>query len=100
MGSLLWLGTLGLLWLKRASDPETRPGGDTSFLVLLFLTAASGLLLLALRETAAMGALLIVHLGIVLALFLTLPYGRFVHAIYRSAALVKSALERSRGIHR
>jgi len=40
---------------------------------------------------------LIVHLGIVLALFLTLPYGKFVHAIYRSAALVKYALERSRG---
>jgi citrate/tricarballylate utilization protein len=93
-------GTLGLVWHKRVSNPETRPGGDASFLVLLFLTAVSGLLLLALRETAAMGALLIVHLGIVLAFFLTLPYGRFVHAIYRSAALVKYALERSRGVHR
>lgn len=99
-GFAILAGTLGLVWHKRVSNAETRPGGDASFLILLFLTAASGLLLLALRETAAMGALLIVHLGIVLAFFLTLPYGRFVHAIYRSAALVKYALERSRGVHR
>jgi citrate/tricarballylate utilization protein len=94
-------GTLGLLWLKRTRDPETQSGGqngmDVAFLALLFLAAASGLLLLALRETGAMAFLLIVHLGLVLALFLTLPYGKFVHAIYRSAALVKYALERSRG---
>ena len=31
--------------------------------------------------------LLIAHLGVVLALFVTLPYGKFVHAIYRAAAL-------------
>ena len=99
-GIAIVVGTLGLLWFKGTSNPETQAGGDATFIALLFLTAASGLLLLALRETAAMGALLIVHLGIVLALFLTMPYGRFVHAIYRSAALVKSALERSRGVHR
>ena len=40
-----------------------------------------------------MGPLLIVHLGIVLALFLTLPYGKFVHGLYRTAALVKYAIE-------
>jgi citrate/tricarballylate utilization protein len=43
-----------------------------------------------------MGTLLVVHLGIVMALFLTLPYGKFVHGIYRSAAVLKWALERSR----
>ena len=95
------LGTLGLLGLKRTSNPATQASGrfgmDAAFLVLLCLAGASGLLLLALRENAAMGGLLIAHLGIVLALFLTLPYGKFVHAIYRSAALVKYSLERSRG---
>lgn len=99
-GIAILAGTLGLLRFKGTNNPETRAGGDASFIVLLFLTAASGLLLLALRETAAMGALLIVHLGIVLAFFLTMPYSRFVHGIYRSAALVKYALERSRGVHR
>jgi citrate/tricarballylate utilization protein len=46
------------------------------------------------REQPAMPLLLVVHLGLVLALFLALPYGKFVHAIYRTAALVKFADER------
>ena len=74
---------------------ETRSHGR-SFLALLFLSSLTGLLLLALRETGAMGWLLAIHLGVVLGLFLTLPYGKFVHGIYRSAALVRSALEAAR----
>ena len=66
---------------------------DQSFIALLFLAAFTGLLLLVLRERAVMSALLIIHLGVVLALFLTLPYGKFVHGIYRTAALVKYAKE-------
>jgi citrate/tricarballylate utilization protein len=42
-----------------------------------------------------MPALLLVHLAVVLALFVTLPYGKFVHAIYRLGALLRFALERS-----
>ena len=34
-----------------------------------------------------MPVLLAIHLGVVLALFLTLPYGKFVHGIYRYLAL-------------
>jgi citrate/tricarballylate utilization protein len=88
------------LWLMRSErdpalgDPDSR-GLDRSFLALLLLTSATGLALLALRHTAAMGVLLIVHLGVVLALFLTLPYGKFVHGFYRAAALVKAAAERA-----
>jgi citrate/tricarballylate utilization protein len=36
-----------------------------------------------------MGLLLIVHLAVVLVLLLTLPYGKFVHALYRVLALVR-----------
>jgi citrate/tricarballylate utilization protein len=61
---------------------------------LLWLTALSGLLLLAARDTGAMAMLLAIHLGIVMALFLTLPFGKFAHGVYRSAALLKWALER------
>ena len=46
------------------------------------------------RETVAMGPLLLIHLGVVLALFVTLPFGKFVHGIYRAAALIRYALER------
>ena len=40
------------------------------------------------------GMLLAAHLGVILALFLVLPYSKFVHGIYRSAALLRNAAER------
>jgi citrate/tricarballylate utilization protein len=49
------------------------------------------------RDTPAMGPLLAAHLGVVFALFVTMPYGKFVHGIYRYAALVNDAAERHRG---
>ena len=39
-------------------------------------------------------ALLLLHLTIVLGLFLTMPYGKFIHGIYRTLALVRNAAER------
>jgi citrate/tricarballylate utilization protein len=41
-----------------------------------------------------MGILLALHLGVVFAFFITLPYGKFVHGIYRWVALVRYAKER------
>ncbi|PSL79374.1 tricarballylate utilization protein TcuB, partial [Variovorax sp. WS11] len=52
--------------------------------------------LLAWRDTRFMALLLAVHLGVVMALFLTLPYGKFAHGIFRSAALLKFAIEKRR----
>ncbi len=96
-GVSLVVGALGLLWLKAFRDPAlTDPrqtGMDVSFLVLVAAAAGSGLVLLAVRETPVMGVTLALHLGLVLALFVTMPYGKFVHGIYRSAALVRYAVE-------
>jgi citrate/tricarballylate utilization protein len=96
-GLALIIGSGGLLYLKVRMDSQPATprslGMDVSFLVLLFLTSLSGLLLLILRETPAMGSLLAVHLGFVLGLFVTMPYGKFVHGIFRYAALVKNARE-------
>jgi citrate/tricarballylate utilization protein len=96
----LLVGPAGLLWLKARRDSALvilrQTGMDVAFLVLLALVSLTGLLLLGLRETAAMGTLLAVHLATVMALFLTLPYGKFVHAVYRFAALVRYHLERKR----
>jgi citrate/tricarballylate utilization protein len=87
-----------LFWLKVKEDqqPAARRllGMDVAFIALLFLTSLTGLALLALRETPAMGVLLAIHLGLVLTLFLLLPYSKFVHAIYRFAALLRYAAER------
>ncbi len=93
----LLVGPLGLLALKSVRDPAPedplQSRMDVAFLVLLFSTSLTGLLLLALRETAAMGVILAVHLGLVLGLFLSMPYGKFVHAIYRFGALLRFAKE-------
>jgi len=67
---------------------------DRGFIALLLLTSATGLALLAWRDTGAMALLLALHLGAVMALFVTLPYGKFAHGIYRSAALLKFAIEK------
>jgi citrate/tricarballylate utilization protein len=93
----LTIGPLGLLMAKQKRDPDLRDergvGMDVAFIVMLLLTGITGLALLVLRDTAAMGPLLALHLGIVFALFLTLPYGKFVHGIYRFLALVRYASE-------
>ena len=73
----LLIGPAGLLVLKQRRNREITDEGqigmDTGFLVLLLLASATGLLLLLLRETSYIGTLLVVHLGIVMGVFLTLP---------------------------
>jgi citrate/tricarballylate utilization protein len=96
----LLVGCGGLLYLKARSDDA--PGAlsmrsmDLAFLWLLLLTSLSGMVLLVLRETVAMGTLLVIHLGFVAGLFITAPYGKFAHVVYRYAALVRFAIEQRR----
>ncbi len=98
----LLIGPAGLLWIKTQRDPELvakdQTGMDAGFLVLLFMISLTGLGLLAFREAASMGTWLAIHLGFVLALFLTMPYGKFVHGMYRLVALVRHHLERRRPV--
>lgn len=97
----LVVGPIGLLVLTANREPiltETgQRGMNVAFLLMLLMVGITGLLLLVLRDTAAMGILLAVHLGFVLGLFFTLPYGKFVHGLYRFLALVKYAGERKKG---
>ncbi|PZP21014.1 tricarballylate utilization 4Fe-4S protein TcuB [Pseudomonas kuykendallii] len=94
----LLIGPAGLLWLNLRRDPahgdEKQKPMDRGFIALLFLVSASGLALLALRDTSALGAMLALHLGLVMAFFLTMPYSKFAHGIFRSAALLKHAIEK------
>lgn len=95
------IGSVGLIWLKIVGDTEPRAksllGADYAMVFLLLLVAVTGLVLLALRSTGAMGVALAVHLGFVLALFVTLPYSRMVHGVYRGLALLRSAREKAGG---
>src|SRR5258708_3783081 len=84
--------------LQAMRDPvlvdATQMGMDVAFIAMLFLTSLTGIALLLLRDTSAMGPLLALHLGVVFSLFVTMPYGKFVHGIYRYVALVRYARER------
>ena len=97
-GASLMVGTAGLWHLNRIrhplhGDPAQRPM-DLGFIALLFLTSASGLALWIARGTPALALLLCLHLGAVMALFATMPYGKFAHGIFRSAALLRYAIEK------
>jgi citrate/tricarballylate utilization protein len=94
----LIVGPVGLLREKFRRDAvlqdEKKYGMDVAFLAMLFMTSLTGMALLGLRATPAMGLLLALHIGIVFALFVTMPYGKFVHGFYRFVALVRYARER------
>ena len=94
----LLIGPAGLWWLNRRRDPlQGNPANqpmDLAFIALLFLVSATGLGLWLLRATPAMATMLCLHLGAVMAFFATLPYGKFAHGIYRTAALLRQAVEK------
>jgi citrate/tricarballylate utilization protein len=97
-GLALVVGTAGLAHYRWHRHPqhqvEDQRPMDMAFIGLLFVTGASGLALALAHGTPAMPILLCVHLGSVMAFFATMPYGKFAHTVYRSAALLKWATER------
>jgi len=100
----LVIGPIGLLYLniKRHplhGDAKQKPM-DRGFIFLLLLISITGLALFAFRDTSAMALLLIIHLATVMTFFLTIPFGKFAHGFYRSAALLKFAVEERVAKHR
>lgn len=93
----LIVGPIGLLYLNLRRHPlhgdAAQKTMDRGFIASLFAISISGLLLLALRETPYMGITLCIHLGFVMGFFLMMPYGKFAHGIFRSASLLKNAIE-------
>ena len=89
----IWRETLANAADPLHGDPGQR-GMDRGFIALLFAVAVSGLVLTLFRHTGALALLLSLHLGTVMALFLTMPYGRFAHGVYRAAALLKWSIEK------
>jgi citrate/tricarballylate utilization protein len=97
-GMGLLVGPAGLLWLNWRRHPthgdvRQRPM-DRAFIVLLCLVSVTGLALLVGRQTMWMPQLLCLHLGVVMVFFITMPFGKFAHGFYRTAALLKFAIEK------
>ena len=84
-GILLCLGTGALAYLKTKADPNLGApkawGGEMAFVLLLFAVSATGLLLYAATGTAAVSALLPLHLGTVLTFFLLTPFSKMANII-------------------
>jgi citrate/tricarballylate utilization protein len=97
-GGGIVVGCVGLASIKALADPRptapTTQADGAALLASLFVVAASGLALLALRETPAMGLLLTMHLGATFGFLASLPYGKFTHGPFRAAALLRAVMER------
>jgi citrate/tricarballylate utilization protein len=97
-GISILVGTASLWVLNVQRHPlhgdATQKPMDRGFIALLFLSSATGLALWLGRGTSGMAPLLVAHMGVVMALFLTMPYGKFAHSVYRVAALIRHAVEK------
>jgi citrate/tricarballylate utilization protein len=97
-GIALIIGAGGLFWIQwtksdRAPAEKKTYTLDYAFLAILAITPFTGLLTMLLRTTSALGTALVAHLAFVAALFITMPYEKFVHFVYRTLALVSFEME-------
>jgi citrate/tricarballylate utilization protein len=104
-GACILIGGAGLLMLKarhnaRELDVRATLKLEYAFLWTLLTVAVTGLLLLALRGTTLLGPMLVIHLATVGALFLSIPYGKFIHVPLRLAALLIFRMEERDAAHK
>lgn len=96
-GIALIIGCAGLLALKRRSardqTTETMVRADHGLLAALLVLAVTGVLTLVLRDTAAFGVILLIHLGAIVYCFAVAPYTKFMHGVYRLLAIYQDELE-------
>ncbi|ETD01777.1 precorrin-3B synthase CobZ [Rhodobacter capsulatus] len=93
-GGVAMLAGLALMSLR--PDPLKTPAMARSDRFLrgqLALLAGTGLALLALRDTPAMGLLLALHLGAVAGAVLGLPFSKLSHGGWRLISLIRAAAE-------
>lgn len=93
----LVIGCAGLLVLKTRSSEVTSFAAmtvkDYGLLVALTYLGVTGIAVLVLRDTAAYGIVLLIHLSAVVEALAMAPYSKFVHIVFRFMALVHDSLE-------
>lgn len=91
--ALVFVVGIAILVWDRLTNAEKRAGssfGDWYFLLLLGAVGATGILSQALRLAQTpdwMYSIYYIHLTLVLSLFLSTPYSKFVHFLYRTIAM-------------
>ncbi len=99
----LLVGSAGLWWCKQSTEQAITSddsGSGNSFIGLLFFTSLTGLALPLLKASDYLAMALCLHLGVVLALFLNFAWGKFMHGLYRSIALLASEYEKYVSTHK
>ncbi len=95
----LVIGCVGLLGLKARSSGVTSFARmtikDYGLLTALTFLALSGLATLLTRDTGAFGIVFLIHIAALVESFAMAPYSKFVHLVFRFAALVRDNLERA-----
>ncbi len=98
-GVAMVAGAAGLILQKRGSDRRAASSwmtdADYAFIGLLGAASLTGLLTLAVRDTSLLGVMLVVHLGVLAALYVMAPYSKFIHFVYRVLALVRNRGEQA-----
>ena len=91
----IWMAVLKWKAEKLHGDKRVW-GGEMAFVALLCVVAMSGLALYGLGRLGIewLTALLVFHLGSVVALFILMPYSKMVHGFFRLAALIQNAGKR------
>lgn len=82
---------LFLYYDSKGGNPRGKKmeGLDRIFLVTLLMTAVTGITLFTVRSTTFMGILLLIHLSFVGMLFISAPYGKFIHLVYRYLSIAR-----------
>lgn len=94
-GVMLSSGTAALAGLKWKAEPMLgsvkRISGEYAFVGLLFSVSTTGLLLYWASGTDFAAGWLIVHLSLIATFFISIPYSKMVHGMFRLAALCREA---------
>lgn len=93
VGGILIIGGVVLFFSLDSVDngykSDNMKDMDKIFLIDLLIVSVTGIILFTMRNTNLMGSLLLVHLSFVGTLFITAPYSKFVHLVYRILSVSK-----------
>ena len=82
-----------MLYLKQRADAAQgsvkRQSAEVAFVSLLLAVGVTGLLLYWTKGTGFAAGLLIIHLAVVAAFFVSIPYSKMTHGFFRMAALCR-----------
>lgn len=94
---MLFAGTAMLLYMKLVSNKvpsyKRMNSLDYPFTIMLNLTGITGVAMVLDTGHPFAGLIFAIHMAIIFTVFVTAPYGKFVHLVFRYEALLKNRIE-------